>query len=83
MTVKDRSMAIAPYPMCVKATKVVHERGPRVVRIAHAVKVILSDGSEVLCQHSHGHTSETALRSCATELVIRLNEAAGIPKDAY
>lgn len=83
MAYKNRDMATGPFPTSVKATKVVHERGPRVVRITHAVKVILSDGSEVLCQHSHGHTSKTALRACAAKLVAQLNRAAGIPEDAH
>lgn len=82
MTAKDRSMTTAPYPMRVRAGKVIHQTGPRVTRITHVAIAVLSDGAEVMCQHTHGHASEKALIACATKLVSRLNDAAGIPKDA-
>jgi hypothetical protein len=82
MTAKDRSMATAPYPTRVRAGKVIYQTGPRVTRITHVAVAVLSDGVEVMCEHSHGHASDKALRACAQRLVNRLNDAAGIPKDA-
>ena len=82
MATKDRSMATGPYPTSARRGKVTHMTGPRVTRITYMAVIGLSDGSEVMCQHSHGHSSDKALVACATKLVDRLNEAAGIPKNA-
>ncbi len=42
--------------------------------VGYSVKIVLSDGGEVLCDHVH--TSERAMVSCANKIVAEINAKA-------
>lgn len=58
-----------------QTTPVTHMTGPRVTHTTRMVKLTLSDGTTVLCEHTHGHISEASIRNCATKLVAKINAA--------
>jgi hypothetical protein len=72
-------MTKQPWPVRVVKRRVVQESayaGAAYRRriIGHSVAVILSDGSEVTCDHAH--RGDEAARKCAQAIVNRINAAA-------
>lgn len=64
-------------PVKVTRVRVVHGGAGGVTRVTAAVKVTLRNGTDVRCDHTHGHKTNKAFVDCATALVARLNRAAG------
>lgn len=53
----------------------------RVYKVGYQARIVMSDGTDRYCDHHHGHTSAKALTACATKLVRKLNQQAGIDPD--
>lgn len=65
-------------PVKVALNKVVHTGScNRVSWIGLQVRITLADGTDVLCEHGHGHRKRRSAIACAARLVARLNRAAG------
>lgn len=79
---KDRSMATKPYPLRARFDKVVHTGSCNNVSwIGRQVVLTMSDGTDVRCEHMSGHRKRETAIACATKLVRKLNDSAGIPRD--
>lgn len=77
----DRTAATGPYPYSARPRRITHYGScNRVSWVGLQAVIVLSDGSEVACEHHHGHRTKSTYLSCATKLVAKLNKAVGVVK---